>query len=103
MSKWLLLNAKWAIFQLYHCENKSYLLMSSIYMRHGIQGETFNYPLANKVAKGYSNATVRPSVRPSQFEDTKVVIRICISKKNRQHNDQKKKNKRTNNEQVIVA
>ena len=23
------------------------------------------YPLANEVAKGYSNATVRPSVRPS--------------------------------------
>ena len=25
----------------------------------------FYYPLANEVAKGYSNATVRPSVRPS--------------------------------------
>ena len=25
-----------------------------------------NYPLANEVARGYSNATVRPSVRPSQ-------------------------------------
>jgi hypothetical protein len=24
-----------------------------------------NYPLANKVAKGYKNATVRPSFRPS--------------------------------------
>ena len=24
-----------------------------------------NYPLANEVAKGYSNATFRPSVRPS--------------------------------------
>jgi hypothetical protein len=24
-----------------------------------------NYPLANEIAKGYSNATVRPSVRPS--------------------------------------
>jgi hypothetical protein len=23
------------------------------------------YPLANEVAKGYSNATIRPSVRPS--------------------------------------
>ena len=31
-------------------------------------GQSFTddcYPLANKVAKGYSNATVRPSVRPS--------------------------------------
>jgi hypothetical protein len=32
-----------------------------------------------------------------EFEDTKGVIRICISKKNRQHNGQKKKDKRTNN------
>jgi hypothetical protein len=34
-----------------------------------------------------------------EFEDTKGVIRICISKKNGQHNDQKeKKYKRTNND-----
>ena len=33
-----------------------------------------------------------------EFEDTKVVIRIRISKKNKQHNGQKKKYKRTNNE-----
>jgi len=32
-----------------------------------------------------------------EFEDTKGVIRIRISKKNRQHND-KKKYKRTNND-----
>ena len=32
------------------------------------------------------------------FGDIKGVIRICISKKNRQHNDQKKKEKRTNND-----
>jgi len=32
-----------------------------------------------------------------EFEDTKGVIRIYISKKNRQHNGQKKKYKRTNN------
>ena len=31
-----------------------------------------------------------------EFEDTKWVIRICKSKKNRQHNGQKKKDKRTN-------
>jgi hypothetical protein len=31
-----------------------------------------------------------------EFEDTKGVIRIRISKKNRQHNGQKKKYKRTN-------
>ena len=33
-----------------------------------------------------------------EFEDTKGVIRIRISKKNRPHNDQKKKYKRTNND-----
>ena len=34
-----------------------------------------------------------------EFEDTKGVIRICISKKNGQHNGQKeKKYKRTNND-----
>jgi len=33
-----------------------------------------------------------------EFEDTKVVIRIRISKKNRQHNGQKKKYIRTNND-----
>ena len=27
--------------------------------------EAFNYPLANEVARGYSNATVRPSFRTS--------------------------------------
>jgi hypothetical protein len=33
-----------------------------------------------------------------EFEDTKGVIRIRISKKNRQHNGQKKNYKRTNND-----
>jgi hypothetical protein len=33
-----------------------------------------------------------------EFKDTKGVIRACISKKNRQHNGQKKKYKRTNND-----
>jgi hypothetical protein len=33
-----------------------------------------------------------------EFEDTKGVIRIRKSKKNRQHNSQKKKYKRTNND-----
>ena len=34
---------------------------------------------------------------PEEFEDTKGVTRIRKSKKNRQHNGQKKKYKRTNN------
>jgi hypothetical protein len=33
-----------------------------------------------------------------ELEDTKGVIRIRISKKNKQHNGQKKKYKRTNND-----
>ena len=33
-----------------------------------------------------------------EFEDTKGVIRIRMSKKNRQHNGKKKKYKRTNND-----
>ena len=33
-----------------------------------------------------------------EFEDTKGVIRIRKSKKNKQHNGQKKKDKRTNND-----
>ena len=33
-----------------------------------------------------------------EFEDTKGVIRIRISKKNRQHNDQKKKHNRPSND-----
>jgi hypothetical protein len=33
-----------------------------------------------------------------EFEGTKGVIRIRLSKKNRQHNGQKKKYKRTNND-----
>ena len=37
------------------------------------------------------------TIDQEEFEDTKEVIRICISK-NRQHNGQKKKDKRTNND-----
>jgi hypothetical protein len=33
-----------------------------------------------------------------EFDDTKGVIRICKPKKDRQHNGQKKKYKRTNND-----
>jgi hypothetical protein len=37
-----------------------------------------------------------------EFEDAKEVIRIRISKKNRQHYDEKKKSKRTNNDQQNI-
>ena len=37
------------------------------------------------------------------FEDTKVAIRICKSKKDRQRDGQKKKDKRTNNDHQNMA
>ena len=37
-----------------------------------------------------------------EFEDTKGVVRFRISKENRQHNGQKKKHKRTNNDQQNI-
>jgi hypothetical protein len=37
-------------------------------------------------------------IASEEFEDTKGAIRIRVSKKNRQHNGQKKKYKRTNND-----
>ena len=37
-----------------------------------------------------------------EFEDTKGVIVICKLKKNRQHNSQKKSNKRTNSDQQNI-
>jgi hypothetical protein len=42
--------------------------------------------------------TIALSVLQEELEDTKGVIRNRISKKNRQHNGQKKKDKRTNND-----
>jgi len=38
-----------------------------------------------------------------EFVDTKGAIRIRISRKNRQHNGQKKKYKRTNNDQQNIS
>jgi hypothetical protein len=38
------------------------------------------------------------TLNTKEFKDTKWGIRIIKSKKNRQHNGQKKKDKRTNNE-----
>ena len=37
-----------------------------------------------------------------EFEDTKGAIIICISKKDREHNGQKKKDNRTNNDQQNI-
>ena len=50
--------------------------------------------------KSYEWDNLKPQLK-EEFDDTKGVIRIRISKKNRQHNGQKKKYKRTNNENKI--
>ena len=44
------------------------------------------------------NKTIQHSIAKEEFEDTKRAIRIRISRKNRKHNGQKKKYKRTNND-----
>jgi hypothetical protein len=43
-------------------------------------------------------SSLLPCVLLEEFEDTKGVIIIRISKRNRQHNGQKQKDKRTNND-----
>ena len=48
--------------------------------------------------QGVTQAYVASNWNLEEFEDIKGVIRIRISKKIRQHNDQKKKYKRTNND-----
>jgi hypothetical protein len=45
-----------------------------------------------------SNYMYKQIALKEEFEDTKEAIRNRISKKNRQHNGQKKKYKRTNND-----
>jgi hypothetical protein len=57
-------------------------------------------PLVNDVVLQVFSTGVKwqPSHIEEEFGEAKVVIRICISKKNRQHNGQKKKYKRTNND-----
>ena len=47
-------------------------------------------------------ATRKGTKGKEEFEDTKEVIRVRISKKNRQHNGQNKKYKRTNNDQQNI-
>jgi len=54
-----------------------------------------------KIQDDLSNRT-KIIVWKEDFEDTKAAIRIRISKKNREHNGQKKKYKRTNNDQQNI-
>jgi predicted YcjX-like family ATPase len=54
------------------------------------------------MAKRYQRSNQKPYIEEEQTaqwpKDTRGVTRIRISKKNRQHNGQKKKYKRTNND-----
>jgi hypothetical protein len=59
-------------------------------------GMILKYILINWNNKSYDLKTFFAIIK-EEFEDTKGVIRICISK-NRQHKGQKKKYKRTNND-----
>jgi hypothetical protein len=56
-----------------------------------------HYPPLN-ISKKRNNICLSIDIVSEEFEDTKGVIRIRISKKNRKHNGQKKKYKRTNND-----
>jgi hypothetical protein len=60
----------------------------------------FDYPCGiNKLFLGTVNHNNKPSQWPKEkLVDTKGVIRSRKSKKDRKHNGQKKKNKRTNND-----
>jgi hypothetical protein len=59
----LFINIRWKRYKLYNFQQVffTYHIISLIFFF----ASCCIYPLANKVAKGYSNATVLPSVRPS--------------------------------------
>ena len=54
--------------------------------------------MVKRYQRGNQNQYIDEEQTTQWSKDTKEVIRICISKKNRQHNGQKKKYKRTNND-----
>jgi hypothetical protein len=54
--------------------------------------------MATRYHRGNQNPYIEEEQTTQWPQDTKEVIRIRISKKNRQHNGQKKKDKRTNND-----
>ena len=54
------------------------------------------------VKNGYWNRIYIFRVQQEEFEDTKGVIRIRKSKKDRQQNGQKKRDKRANNDQQNI-
>ena len=70
-----------------------YLQMLMAHSRHGYGTFTFDDENIDYKWKNKKNTTLL-----EEFEDTKGVIRFRMSKKNKQHNGQKKKYKRTNND-----
>jgi hypothetical protein len=54
--------------------------------------------MAKRYQRGNQNQYIEEEQTTQWPKDTKGAIRISISKKNRQYNGQKKKNKRTNND-----
>ena len=54
--------------------------------------------MVKRYQRGNQNQYIEEELTTQWSKDTKEVIRISISKKNRQHNGQKKKYKRTNND-----
>jgi hypothetical protein len=65
------------------------------------QGWIYSLTIVKMVSSSVPSKTKaydRGLLLEEEFEDTKGVIRIRISKKDSQHNDQKKKYKRTNND-----
>ena len=54
--------------------------------------------MATRYQRGNQNPYIGEEQTTQWPQDTKGVIRICISEKNRQHNGQKKKYKRIDND-----
>ena len=54
--------------------------------------------MAKRYQRGNQNPYIEEALTTQWPKDTKGVIRICKSKKDRQHNGHKKKNKRTNDD-----
>ena len=58
--------------------------------------------MTKRYQRGNQNLYIEEEQTTQWSKDTKGVIRIRISKKNRQHNGQKKKYKRTNNDLLNI-
>jgi hypothetical protein len=83
------------------CPARTHNTMSSTDTQHDVQHGPHNTMSSTDTQHDVSldfPYMVYPSTYLEDCEDTKGLIRIRISKKNRQHNGQKKKYKRTNND-----